>query len=172
MPGVPVIERALACGLVALAMLLGALPARAASEPAVLQKLLTDKTVRDASREYEVVAQGWMLYASCKEVYPVDAEKAAFNQRVFEHVSRWYMDAMAAAHQALTGKLPSKTMLPLMAGHMKQQQITVKQKMAAQIQKQGCSANALRRLDAYWTRVRANEKEYNEQTSLKKKETE
>lgn len=167
----PVIERAVLGALAALAVLLGAAPAYAVSETTVLQHMISDQRVKKAAKEYDMLAAGTMVDLRCASIYPTDAAKAAFDKRVFDHVSAWYMEAMATAHQHLTGKLPSKSMYAHIVDHLRNQQIDTKQKLDAQIQQYGCDNERIKRIVAYWNRVRANEKDYMEQMTLKKKES-
>jgi len=154
---VPIIDRMVMVGLVALAML-AASPTHAAataSPQRVVQVVLNDAKVIRVSKNYVVVSQGAMLYHLCPEEYHVDAAKRDFSNRKFDEVSQRYMAAFATAHQERVGKLPSHEIYDMLGAHMSEQQTQAKQGIAQLITQQGCRNTAGAALDTYWMNIRA-----------------
>jgi hypothetical protein len=147
------------------------LPAQAATPDQLVDRLQRERVVQDAAKEYSAMARGAMLYHLCPKEYGVDTQKTAFFTRMFNVVSRYYMDAYAVAHKTVMGKLPGKDVIAAYSQRIAAQQAEVKAKLGETIQRYGCLSNALMRLDGYWNKVRANENDYTKQFTIKKQES-
>ena len=119
--------------------------------------MLADLNVIKVSKDYTLVSQGAMLYYLCPTEYAVDADKKAFSDRMFDNVSREYMDAFAKAHQEASGLAPTQQTVTAYTKYFSDQQTEAKRGVQQLVADQGCSDPSLLDLDAYWTQVRVNE---------------
>lgn len=139
-----------------LAILALAAPALAERRPlTIVDKLAIDEEVQNASRMYETVSAGQVLYDRCATEYGVEAaKKTEFTDRLFQQVGVAYMKAFENAHARRTTKLPSDATIALYTQAIADQQLRVKTNIVKVLEDRGCGDDRLQAIDEFLIKYR------------------
>ncbi len=165
MPGLPVtIASAIARGMLLATML--AAPAALAQEPTsqpsvetLMYHMTSDKDVAKARRLYRSSVDTAMLYSQCPTEYKVDDAKRQHMDRVLYEDELKLRQALTAAHQLLTFKLPGQGVLAAVDKYIADFRNNEAIELGTLInsRKGGCNQATLERLDKAYEERRAME---------------
>lgn len=159
MLGLPIAGRlatlAIPAMLALIALAAGPALAQVAQQPSVetlMYHMNGDRGVKKARKAYIPAVHAAMLYSQCPEEYRVDdAKKARFNAELAEEDHN-LRTAFSAAHQTLTGKLPSDAVNKAITETIATLQHDEALKIGTLINnhKKGCSQSAMKQVDNYY----------------------